>query len=426
MRRRLSRNRLIWAIGILAVLLLLLFVFLPVKQKREDKSHVESIYTCPMHPQIVRNAPGTCPICAMDLVRKGTGDEKVDTVKLGAVVKEPGRIVVTNIKAIRPKFFAPESKIEATGYITYDARRFNSIASRNAGRIEKLYVKYNFQPVSKGQKLFEIYSPELLTAQKDYIFLLEHDSKNSQLIEKSKNKLSLLGLTQSQINDLTQSRKPNYSVSVYSQYSGHVHDIEHLKPNVLPPQMGMDQKQTDKTSSSTDFAVREGMYIEKGEIIFNIINTEVVWGVIKVFPANAHGLQLNQKVLLTVGNDTNEVLEGKIDFIEPVFEKGSKAINARVYLKNSHHQLKIGDFINAKINLEKASSILIPEEAVLNLGKRKMVFLKTRANVFEAHEITTGAIANGWIEVLSGLADTDQIAANAQYLVDSESFVELK
>src|SRR5688500_1102431 len=181
----------------------------------------DGTYTCPMHPTVISDRPGTCPICGMDLVRKGRAGEEVEiTEDLAKLLKSPNETVVGSVKTVKGQYRSVASSLNAQGVVTYDPRTIYTISSRVDGRLEKIYLKFAYQPVTKGQKVAEIYSPELITAQRELVFLLENDSENKPMIDASKTKLELLGMTASQIKTITDTKKTTSTFSVYSPYSG--------------------------------------------------------------------------------------------------------------------------------------------------------------------------------------------------------------
>ncbi|MEZ0612289.1 efflux RND transporter periplasmic adaptor subunit, partial [Fibrella sp. WM1] len=151
-------------------------------------------YTCPMHPQIVQSEPGSCPICGMDLVKKaqpGAGDSVAVDADLNALLKPTNALVVANVATVQPERRTEWVTLTANGIVTYDTRRLYTIPARYGGRIEKLYVRYAYQPIRKGQKLLELYSPDLVTAQRELLYLLEADRTNTPLIASARQKLRL-------------------------------------------------------------------------------------------------------------------------------------------------------------------------------------------------------------------------------------------
>ena len=201
----------------------LLIVLASCTGKEDHSAHASSQYTCPMHPQIVQNKPGVCPICGMELVQKAReGGEVKITKELSNLLRPTSAAIVSSIKTIVPIRREMTLKAEANGIITYDTRRAATLPIRYGGRIEKLYVKYNFQPIYKGQKLLEIYSPELVTAQRELLYLLESDPENIPLINGAKQRLYLLGVSEGQVKQLTTSRKESYSFPVFSPVDGYI------------------------------------------------------------------------------------------------------------------------------------------------------------------------------------------------------------
>jgi Cu(I)/Ag(I) efflux system membrane fusion protein len=191
-------------------------------QDREHTEHADT-YTCPMHPTVISDKPGTCPVCGMNLVRKTRAGEEVEiTEDLAKLIKSPNETVVGSVKTIKGQYKSVPVSIETQGVVTYDTRNTYTISSRVGGRLEKVMLKYEFQRVSKGEKIAEIYSPALITAQRELLFLLENDSENKTLIEASKSKLELLGLSNAQINNLIEKKEAANTFSLYSPYNGYL------------------------------------------------------------------------------------------------------------------------------------------------------------------------------------------------------------
>ena len=165
-------------------------------------------YTCPMHPEIIRDAPGTCPICGMDLVLKEKGNQKLKVLDLETLIKPTNEYVISTIPVTTIEKREEEIEIEALGNVAYDTKEVGSIAARISGRIEKLYVRFRFQKVNKDQHILDIYSPEVVTAQQNLLFILQNDSTNTSLLEAAKIKLRLLGMNEVQMRKVIQSGKP--------------------------------------------------------------------------------------------------------------------------------------------------------------------------------------------------------------------------
>jgi Cu(I)/Ag(I) efflux system membrane fusion protein len=388
-------------------------------QKKPTASQVKPAvkYTCPMHPQVLEDHPGTCPICGMTLVKKAGQASEDAGISLNTVLKPVNNSVVSSVAAVTPEQKAIPTTVSATGYLDFDTRTFNNIASRFSGRIEKLYIKYAFQEIHRGQRIFDIYSPELVTAQQDLIFLSKNSRQETGLIEAAKQKLLLLGMTDVQVQQVIKSGKAFYSLPVYSPYEGHVHDMQHsqmtgVTDNQMPPDL----------SGNLPLAIKEGMYVEKGQTLFNVVDPHMLWAIIKIDASSIAAIKLHQAVTLSLNDDPDQTLSGQVNFIEPTLQVGDKTTSIRVYLHNMSHELKVGSLVKAEIETGNKQGLWIPRTALVDLGRTKIVWMKTGA-AYSAHQVETGITNANEIQVIKGITVADSIAVNAQYLSDSESFI---
>ena len=384
----------------------------------QEKSDVK--YTCPMHPQILEDHPGSCPICGMALIKKSGQASEGAGINLNTVLQPVNSSVISNISAVTPEQKEVPVTISAEGYLDFDSRTFNNIASRFSGRIEKLYIKYAFQEIHKGQRIFDIYSPDMVTAQQDLIYLAKNSSQETALINAVRQKLLLQGMTYEQVNEVIKTGKPYYSLPVYSPYDGHVHDMPHS-------QMA-GAANTEPSSDLTDnlpLSVKEGMYVETGQNLFNVVNPHQLWAIIKIDRSAIAGLKLNQPVKITLPDIRGKTIMGKVNFIEPLLEGSDKTISIRVYLDNMDHNLKVNSLVEAEIQTGKINGLWIPRCALIDLGRTKVVWVK-KGVLFQARQVSTGAINDNEVQITKGLATTDSLASNAQYLTDSESFIKTK
>lgn len=377
------------------------------------------IFTCPMHPQIIKEQPGDCPICGMRLVEKTDHGNAVDANDLTMLLKPTNTYVISTVKTIHPRLMEMQVTLTATGTVTYDLNQTNSVAARVAGRIDKLYIRYRYQPVLKGQKLADIYSKELLTEQENFIYLLENDVENRSLIAAARNRLLLQGLAPDEVASLETSRKPFGTVAIYSPYAGHLHELSSREPSTTESMAAMNADAPEALS------VREGMYFQKGQTIFNIYDTKRVWVLLNVYPADAGKLKLGQKVTMSFDGINTAPVEAKIDFIEPVLRQGHQTITARAYTPNPKGILKIGTLAHAKVETGMETGLFIPSTALIHLGIQDVVMVSENA-VFSAKPVQTGIKTEGWVKILAGVTEADEIAENAQLLMDSESFIQIE
>ena len=381
----------------------------------------QETYTCPMHPQIIKDKPGSCPICGMDLVLKMTSGEKVSDVSLNDLLRPSNQYVLSSIPTVHIQERDEPVEITTYGFITYDTRQVGTVATNVSGRIEKLYIKYRYQQVNKGQKIMDIYSPELLTAQQNLLFLIKHDADNQVMIAAARQKLVLLGMSNQQLEQVIKSEKPVLTVSIFSAYSGHIHESSSLGAMQPQEQTGM----KDVSLITEELSLKEGMYVTKGQNLFVIYNPSKAWVVLNIFSGQAGMVKVGDKVRITPETASGKDFRATINFMEPFFRPDSKTATARVYFNNPDMGIPIGSQVKAVIFAGARSARWLPEEAVLTLGLDKVVFVK-KDDAFIAHKMEAGIVNNHLIQVLNGLSEQDEVAANAQYLVDSESFIKVK
>lgn len=383
--------------------------------KTEITSASKDVYTCSMHPQVHENHPGNCPICGMKLIKKNVTSVALNNIDLGTLLKPTNEFVVASLPVTTPQQNSVNIPVKVYGTIEADTRAAGTISARVSGRIEKLYLRYRFQKIQAGQKVAEIYSPELLTAEENLLFLLKNDAQNTSFINAAKQKLLLLGMSSTELNKVVATGKPIYSVSIYSNYSGHVHDA------------GMSHNTNETEMSNTapvtqELSLKEGMYVNKGQALFMIMNHRKAWVALQIFPNQQSLIKKGDAVQIIPETDTSAIIKGNIDFIEPFFRGNSKTLTARVYFNNTD-MLTIGSQVTANIFTGNERGLWLPQSAVLTLGMNNVAFVKSDGG-FMAHKITTGIRTGNKVQILSGLNTADTVAANAQYLIDSESFIQ--
>lgn len=394
------------------------------KVKEDHSQHatetVQEIYTCPMHPEIIRDKPGNCPICGMQLVKKETVGQKVNDVSLETMLKPTNEFVISSIPVVTIRRAEELLEIEALGKITYDTRQVGSISSRVSGRIEKLYVRFRYQKISKGQRILDIYSPELMTAQQNLLFLLKNDAANTSFIQAAKEKLLLLGMSSQQLQQVVRSGKPSLTIAVYSNYGGHIHEAA-KETNMNNDQAGM----RDISLITEELSLKEGMYLQKGQSVFAVYNPDRAWVILNIYGEHQGLVKTGNAVRIIPETAPDRDFRASIDFIEPFYQKESKTLTARVYFNNSTLKIPIGSQVRANIFGNAREAYWLPAEAVVSLGMDKVVFKKTDGR-FKAHKVNTGITHRNHIQIISGINETDSVAVNGQYLMDSESFIKIK
>ncbi|RKR83673.1 Cu(I)/Ag(I) efflux system membrane fusion protein [Mucilaginibacter gracilis] len=412
-------------INIFFALLLTITLALTACQNNNPASNTSAAkadvkYTCPMHSQIIEDHAGSCPICGMTLVKTSGQASEGAGISLNTVLQPVNGNVISSVSAITPVEKVSATQISADGYLDFDTRTFNNIASRFSGRIEKLYIKYAFQEIHAGQRIFDIYSADMVTAQQDMLYISKNSPQETGLLHAAIHKLLLQGMTNQQVNQVIKNNKPFYSLPVYSAYEGHVHDVAHSQMDVAT-----ETKPVVDFANNLPLAVKQGMYVTKGQILFNVVNPHSLWAIVKIDLRQAGALKLNQPVKLTLPDMPGMLISGRVNFIEPTLQNGDKTTSIRVYLNNMNHELKVNALVKASIQTGSINGLWIPKAALIDLGSTKIVWLKQGAS-YKAHEVNTGIEIGNSIQITKGLAATDSVAANAQYLADSESFIKIK
>jgi membrane fusion protein, copper/silver efflux system len=407
------------------VFTILLFTTCKSREKQDHTQHnqVETTQTDTMktpneHAQ--HNQPNTTKILDK---HEGHTVQNVHKVQLASLLKPTNEYVISAIPVTTIKKEKAVIDINAIGKVEYDTRLIGTIAARISGRIEKLYVRYKFQPIEKGQKIMDIYSPELLTAQQNLIFLLTNDADNNSLIQAAKERLLLLGMSRDQLQSIIQNKEAIASISIYSHYKGHLHNTtgktENMNAQTTTPSMGGFNPIIELLD------LKEGMYVKSGQNLFTIYNPAKAWAALNIYTDKQGLIKKGQSVKITPETAPNRAFQGRIDFIEPFYRKENSTTTVRVYFDNGDLQLPIGSQVRGLLTVNTDNVYWLPIEAVTSLGIVKIVFLK-QADGFIAKKITTGITINNKIQMLTGLSEKDSVAVNAGYLMDSESFIKIK
>ncbi|MFN4027210.1 MAG: efflux RND transporter periplasmic adaptor subunit [Flavobacterium sp.] len=402
-------------LGAIAIIGSAIYFYVIKPEVHDASSHQNVVYTCSMHPQIIRDKPGNCPICGMTLVKKVTDNHSNEDHNIDNVIKPTDNFVVGKFQTTTAVDSTISGEINLPGIIAYDPNSAINIAAKISGRIEKIYVNFKYQRISKGQKLFDLYSPELLTEQENFIYLLSNDSDNRPIIEASKQKLLLYGMTQNQINALANSKKANPKLAIFSPSNGIVMGTETMDASSNSGMQSIN-------SSTEKLDLKEGSYVKKGEVVFKLVNTDKVWGIFNIAQESSSLIKVNQAIKITSELNEENSIEAKINFIETQFNAADKTNRIRVYLNNNTLKLPIGLRLQGVIKTRSINSVWVQKDALVSTGNKKIAFIKSQ-NGFKAIPVKTGFEMNGYIQIIDGISVKDTIAKNAQYLIDSESFI---
>jgi Cu(I)/Ag(I) efflux system membrane fusion protein/cobalt-zinc-cadmium efflux system membrane fusion protein len=404
-------------------------------------------YTCGMHPFIIRSEPGNCPICQMALtpVKSGgaaaatqpPGERKIkywvapmdpsyirdqpgkspmgmdlvpvyeDQAVIGQLIDiDPVTRQNMGVRSERVRSRDLHRTIRTVGVVGYEEPKQYSVNSKIDGWIEKLYVNETGGVVKTGQPLLEIYSPQLVAAQEEYLLALRNKASlaNStvsgiaagaaRLLDSSRKRLKYWDISDRQIAAIEQNDEASKTLILHAPYDG----IVTLKN------------------------VSEGMFAKAGMELFKIADISKVWVYADIYEYELPWVKIGQEVRVQLPYQSEEII-GRISTIYPYVEQRTRTVKARIDLDNRDFELKPDMYVNVRIKSEAAKNVLsIPVEAVLNSGERQTVFVEREQGKFEPRLIKTGLQdENGYLEIVQGLLADELVVTSAQFMLDSES-----
>jgi Cu(I)/Ag(I) efflux system membrane fusion protein len=383
-------------------------IFSSCKEKKKAETAVvkkDVYYTCSMHPQVHEDHPGNCPICGMKLIpvtkksmSTGMGTDKTMQVHLSAE-----QILLGNIKADTIGNGNFGDQLVLTGTLNFNQDKLSSVNARVEGRIDKLYFKNIGDYVKKGDKLYDLYSEQLNNAKQEYVTALEQQNTvgNSlinygSLVESAKTKLLLWGMTEGQINQLTQSKQPSTHTSFYSTEAGYI----------------------------TALNAQEGDYVMEGGTVVQLANLSTLWAEAQVYTTQMSLIHKSENATVQIPDMNNETINGTIDFVNPEINPDTRINLVRVIIPNKNNQLHPGMPAYITIINKQHHSITVPSDAVLRDSKGATVWIQTKPGVYEIRMVKTGIAENDAIEIISGLAKGEMIVTSGAYLLNSEYIFE--
>ena len=387
--------------------------------------HLDAKYVCPMHSQIIRDKEGSCPICGMTLIKK-EGEERKENKILYWVApmdanfrrNEPGKSpmgmdlvpvyddgeegvtvkispAVENNMGVRTALVKKDNlsrRIDTVGYVDFDESKISHIHLRTKGWIEKLLIKSEGERVTKGQLLFEVYSPELVNAQEEYLQALRSGQKS--LSSASRGRLEALGISEVQITKLTKTRKSNQYVKVFSKQDGIVAKL----------------------------GIREGMFVMPEKEVMSLADLSSVWLLAEVFESQANWVKQGQSSEVRLSYLPGREWKGIVEYIYPTLDPKTRTLKVRLRFDNSDEALKPNMFANVTIyGGEKREVKIIPLEALIRTGNDERVIVSIGNGRFQPRNVTAGIESGDFIEIIDGLNVGDKVVTSGQFLIDSEA-----
>lgn len=356
----------------------------------------EAIWTCSMHPQIRLNEPGDCPICGMDLIRlEREEEEHIDPM---AIRMSPTAMRLAKVGTALVGKASPVKTVRLYGKVGIDERLVFSQSAHIAGRIEKLLVNFTGEFVNKGQTIAYIYSPELITAQKELFEAQKMEERLPQLLGAAKKKLKNWKLSERQVEEILKSRTIREQFPVQADVSGYV----------------------------TKRMANPGDYIQKGKAIYEIGDLSKVWVLFDVYESDMPWIKTGDEVEFIVQPFPGEHFQGIISYLDPVVDSQTRVSKARVEVNNSDLRLKPQMFASGTVEAgltEESNMLVVPKTAVMWTGKRSVVYVKDTSKAigirFSMRNVTLGPALNDSYVVEKGLLEGEEIAVHGTFSIDA-------
>lgn len=384
----------------LFLLVLLISVFSACKQNRKKASTEKSTsyYTCSMHPQIHEDHPGNCPICGMKLIKVEAAPSKSNAVK-NSILLSPDQIKLAGIELDTINYQSVASEKIVTGTVTGNENEADEVSARVAGRIQRLYIRTTGEKISIGSPLFDIYSEDLLEAEKEYLLSLQQrkelnnaDIDYKQLVQSTENKLLLWGLSPGQIKRLAMSGKVSSSVSVLSKVGGTV----------------------------TEINVHEGDYVTEGMSVMKTQNLSSLWVEAQLYASETSSYPENSKVKVFFPELNGKMISGKITFVNPELSTSSKVSLARIEIPNEQGLIRPGMLTYISVSSGQQKTLAIPTAALLIDGKATTVWIRNSDGSFSSKRVILGEGNSIYNRVISGLSAGELVVTHGAYLLNSE------
>lgn len=374
----------------------------------------EGLYYCPMHPTVTSDKPGNCPICGMALVKRTApdpaaaqlaGSGSVDS-SIASLSLSPEQRITANVRTIRVDPDTHTGELVTTGRVTFDERRLAQVTAYSAGRIERLFVNFTGDSVRRGEAVAAIYSPDLFATQQEYLLAIANRermrragfadarSASEDLVESTRRRLLLFGMTAAQVRELERGGRPLYTTTITSPVAGIV-----TRKLVVPQQ-----------------------YVAQGSPLLEIADLSNVWVEADVYEQQLPGISIGQRVLITSPAVPGREFPGAVSFIQPFLAGETRTARVRIEIPNPYLQLKPDMYVSVRIfGAPAAAHLMVPKTAVIDRGQKQFVWVELRPGTYEPREVRTGERHGDQVVIQAGLAGGENVVVEGAFLLDSEA-----
>jgi len=360
--------------------------------KEGSHNHEQSVtYTCSMHPQITQDAPGSCPICGMALIEKDQNTSGADPSAL-SFTEEALSLMKVETFTVGEGGTASTLK-ELSGSIQVDETKRFDQTTKYGGRIEQLFIHSKGEVIRKGQKIAEVFSPEIYKAQKELLIAAESKNSQPQYYQAIREKLRIMKFSDQWIDTLESRGEAQAYFDLVAETGG----------------------------TLIDLAVSEGDAVKKGQLLYTSADLSTVWAQLDGYENDLEGVSVGQRVLLKSPNLSTFSSEGTISFIDKVINEKTRTFNIRVEVSNDTRVLKPGMFVHASLEPRASNGLQIPASAVLWTGKRSLVYVQIASSSFELREVELGREDAEYYTLLSGLTEGETVVVSGAFQIDASA-----
>jgi RND family efflux transporter MFP subunit len=374
----------------------------------QPSTSVKEVWFCPMHPDYKSDKPGDCPICNMALVKAGSDGMTASAdhdIPPGSVQINPYKQQLIGVTYGQVTAEPVTQTIRTVGKLTYDETKLSHVHAKFEGYIERVHVDFTGQLVKKGQPLIDIYSPELVSTQQEFLIAAkakdtlganqfkEISSNALSLYDSARERLRLWDISDEQINEIERRGTPMKTLTLYSPINGFV-----LTRNAL-----------------------KGQRILPDTELYTMADQSTIWVLADVYEYEASKVRIGQPATMTLSYFPGETFRGKVTYINPQLDATTRTLKVRIDVLNSNLKLKPDMFANVELGIDYGQQLSVPEEAVLDSGSKQIVFVAHDGGYFEPRPVQLGQKVNERYIILSGLKAGEKIVTSGNFLIDAES-----
>jgi Cu(I)/Ag(I) efflux system membrane fusion protein len=379
--------------------------YVPVYAEQGASSGERKIayYKDPMHPWYTSDKPGKAPDCGMDLVPVYVGDTDMKGIKIDPVMVQNIGVKTEEVKRRRLT-----RSIRTVGNVTYDETRLYNVNTKIMGWVENLYVDYTGKAVRRGDPLLDIYSPDLVNTEEEYLLALRYrDEMNisaseeakkgaEDLVESAKRRLLYWDISSDDIQEIEKLGAPKKVMTIYSPATGIV----------------------------MDKMVVEGQKIEAGMTLYKIADLSDVWVLADVYQYEIPWVRLNDLAEVGLSYLPGKSFRGKITYIYPYLSGETKTVKVRIEVPNPRGEIVLKPDMYADVTIKSplvVNAVAVPDQAIIRSGERNIVVVSLGGGYFDPRDVKLGVTADGYVQILGGIKEGENIVTSSQFLIDSES-----